>query len=716
MISTRTTGITALAALTMTVACGGAKVTQGGGGGGGAGQGIAVRISPTQTQIASGGVVDFTATVTGSANTSVSWSVTESGGGTVNALGGYTAPSSTGTFHVVATSAADSTKGASAIVVVVPAGTVYALPADRATVWQPGVTYNSGIPTTRTQCGATLTPSGGDDSTQIQNAIDACASGHYVLLGPGNFQISSNSDSQLSITKSGITLRGSGAGVTIVTRTNGAVDNSGSPTVAKPVLWVGPNRWPAGPGAASYGLTAVAGNGDHGTQSVQVSGASAGTFTAGQIVLIDEMANDGWLPDTLGMSTSVWASPNYEWRWSCWNPVPTTYVTQYMNDCRTNTYSRDHRVSAELKEVASWNSSTGTLTFTTPIHMWYRPAPPYSAQVATFASADAPISNVGVEAMTIARGDNGNLIFQNCAYCWAKNVEITKWLNEGVRFNTCFRGELRDSYVHTPVWFEPGGGSYNIALDGPTSEVLIENSISRDADKVIVARGGGAGSVVAYNYMDDGHIGSNPAWQEMGVGASHFLGPHHILFEGNWGFNGDNDQTHGNSRLHTYFRNWLTGIRTSYDTAAGQGGMRAAGVTSTTNGMSFVGNVLGVSGRTSNLVYESTSQSASAIWMMGYLTWAPYTVDPNSLATTVRDGNFDFLTNQVHWHGLGGSGQNNGLTPPAASTLPNSLYMSGKPAFFGSSPWPWVDPFGTTKVYTLPAKARYDAGTPNVVP
>ena len=31
-----------------------------------------------------------------------------------------------------------------------------------------------------------------------------------------------------------------------------------------------------------------------------------------------------------------------------------------------------------------------------------------------------------------------------------------------------------------------------------------------------------------------------------------------------------------------------------------------------------------------------------------------------------------------------------------------------KPAFFGSNPWPWVDP-NTGAVQTLPAKARFDA-------
>src|SRR6185503_2731771 len=95
----------------------------------------------------------------------------------------------------------------------------YTLPADRATVWKPGVTYNGGIPTNRTQCGATLSPSGGNDLSQINAAISACTAGHYVLLGPGTFTITGASQS-ISITKSNITLRGSGPGITTVTRSD----------------------------------------------------------------------------------------------------------------------------------------------------------------------------------------------------------------------------------------------------------------------------------------------------------------------------------------------------------------------------------------------------------------------------------------------------------------------------------------------------------------
>ena len=43
--------------------------------------------------------------------------------------------------------------------------------------------------------------------------------------------------------------------------------------------------------------------------------------------------------------------------------------------------------------------------------------------------------------------------------------------------------------------------------------------------KSMVARCAGAGSVVAYNYMDMGYINYNAAWIETGLNASHMVGP-----------------------------------------------------------------------------------------------------------------------------------------------------------------------------------------------
>jgi hypothetical protein len=91
---------------------------------------------------------------------------------------------------------------------------------------------------------------------------------------------------------------------------------------------------------------------------------------------------------------------------------------------------------------------------------------------------------------------------------------------------------LKEFYNHEPVWPVPGGGGYNISLAGGSSEILIWNGISVLANKVMVARASGAGSVVAYNYMDMGFISGTDGWQEIGLNGSHYVGSHHTLFEG----------------------------------------------------------------------------------------------------------------------------------------------------------------------------------------
>jgi hypothetical protein len=78
---------------------------------------ISVSISPTTATLASGGTEQFSAQVTNTSNTAVTWSATS---GTVSATGLFAAPTvtATETVTVTATSVADNTKSASAIVTV----------------------------------------------------------------------------------------------------------------------------------------------------------------------------------------------------------------------------------------------------------------------------------------------------------------------------------------------------------------------------------------------------------------------------------------------------------------------------------------------------------------------------------------------------------------------------------------------------------------------
>ncbi len=119
----------------------------------------------------------------------------------------------------------------------------------------------------------------------------------------------------------------------------------------------------------------------------------------------------------------------------------------------------------------------------------------------------------------------------------------------------------------------------------------------------------------------------------------------------------------------------------------------------------YIGNVLN-----GGAVYQTTPTSTSGrpVYQLGNLyggiggNWD----DGYSLAHIYRDGNWDNVSNGIVW-------------AAAARPIPNSFYLANKPGFFGSYGWPWVDPTGSTastRVAALPAKARFDAGTPFAPP
>ncbi len=80
---------------------------------------VSVAINPPTATVPEGGSLSFLATVKGVANTTVTWSVQEgTTGGSITSSGVYTAPNTLGTYHVVATSVADATASASAVVTI----------------------------------------------------------------------------------------------------------------------------------------------------------------------------------------------------------------------------------------------------------------------------------------------------------------------------------------------------------------------------------------------------------------------------------------------------------------------------------------------------------------------------------------------------------------------------------------------------------------------
>lgn len=120
--------VTLAALLLLCAACGGgggmSSVNGSGTGAVGSGPAVTVSVSPSSASLHSGGTDQFTATVSGTSNTAVSWSDSCSiaNCGTVSSAGLYTAPTVTSTLSltVAAISEADSTAKGTASVTVLP--------------------------------------------------------------------------------------------------------------------------------------------------------------------------------------------------------------------------------------------------------------------------------------------------------------------------------------------------------------------------------------------------------------------------------------------------------------------------------------------------------------------------------------------------------------------------------------------------------------------
>jgi len=576
---------------------------------------------------------------------------------TVVVLAGLSQPGCKGS-RVAATSG-DATAPAAASRPAVAVADV--MPPERRTTWNPGIP--GGIPARTTVCATVSAAAYGngvmDATAGIQAAIDACPPDEVVRLSAGEFAV--NGTDPIRINK-GIVLRGAGASQTRLTKTT---------TTANPLILIG-ERWLQE--AGSVDLTADA---PKGANSVQVK--SAAGFSVGQLVVVDETTDDSYV--YWGTNAAVApGGPGRGW------------------------FTRYDRPVGQMLEIAS--ISGNAVSFTTPLHIAFDTA--HRAQITRY-TIPYGAKYAGVEDLYVRGGQDDNVTLRFALYSWVKGVESDWSMGDSFALDSCLRCVLRDSYAHDTPNPYPGGAGYMLSLATYTADSLVENNIFMNGNKVMVMRASGGGNVIAYNYFDNGHIGNDLGWMETGLNASHLTCPHFELFEGNQAFNIDGDDTWGGAVYNTFFRNHATGKRRSY---ADINSRRAIGLMYGHYWYSFVGNVLGTPDQQpapySGFAYEDLypwENDPIGLWRLGYTPqdWkAP--PDARVVSTTHRHANFDYATNAVQW--AGGFEQ----------ALPNSFYLSAKPAFFGDNPWPWVDATGTVKLHTLPARARYDAGAPMTLP
>lgn len=264
----------------------------------------------------------------------------------------------------------------------------------------------------------------------------------------------------------------------------------------------------------------------------------------------------------------------------------------------------------------------------------------------------------GIEDLHLKRLDDGYggmILLKNAAWVWVRGVESEYASTFHVGVYTVYHCEIRESYFHHALDYGGGGYGYGVALDRHTTGCLVEDNLFVHLRHSMLMSIGANANVLGYNYSRE------PFWTEFGSPpdvAFHGHYPYKNLVEGNvtqeivvsdfWGPAGP-----GN----TILRNCVL--------------FENLGVYDHSDGQNIIGNMLG---------------EDSAIY-----------IHPSVQQTFVH-GNF--VNGGLQWD-------------PGVSdhTIPTSLYLSSKPSFFGSLPWPAIG--GDVGLdCENPAVARWQSGQP----
>jgi hypothetical protein len=517
---------------------------------------------------------------------------------------------------------------------------------------------SGGIPNRTTIC-STLNP--GATAAQINSAISACPSGQVVLLNAGTYTLSSG----IVFSKSGVTLRGTGADSTKLI-INGTTSGCSLFYQSAVRMCTGSGNIGTtdggGPGP-DHSASWTAGYGQRAT--VITLGDTTG-LTVGSTIFLDQLndASDGW--------------PGPGDLYLCDGAQPCSWEGG-------NSFARVGRVQTELHAVTAINGSNVTIS---PGIM----APNFRAGQspgAWWANASLVLHDSGIEDMSVdfTGSDSVGIEMVNATNCWVKGVRAVFSAGPGsfvfhVLIVNGFRITTRDNYFYGPGVQGNTQYAYTPHVSG---SLLFENNILHHNVAPTAPNDPEVGSVYAYNYVDDAYYAASGFQQ-------HNAGDMFNLFEGNNVGTMFSDSIHGTHFFLTYFRNHVDGH------AHNPGGNTAD------SGFAFwshnrfhnvIGNVIGDSHFTT---YETNlADSGQSIYDLGFQGSHGGTAlgnDSNVKRTLMRWGNWDSVTgaNRFVASEVPSGISNFSNAVPSTQALPASLYLSAKPSWFGSSPWPAVGP------------------------
>jgi hypothetical protein len=315
-------------------------------------------------------------------------------------------------------------------------------------------------------------------------------------------------------------------------------------------------------------------------------------------------------------------------------------------------------------------------------------------------SGGTPASGQGLEELSLdgsGASTASNVFMYGVIGSWVKNVRSINPRNHHVTLMGAPNNTIRDSFFYGNQ--SPLEESYGVDLYF-SGDALVENNIfQRMATPQICEYGWG--TVFAYNYSIDNRFGdSSNTWAQF-AGDTHRVGCMYFLWEGNDGSGVSGEHYHGSSSLNVLFRNRYNGAQPGKDTMTVPVYLNAYA-----RFWSVVGNVLGDSSwaNTYQMVGGVNPQNPytcnKSVFALGWggncddggSEHPPN--DPRVGQTTLRWGNWDTVTGTSRFVASEvPSGLGKYANPvPSTQTLPASLYLAGKPSWWGSMPWPAIGP------------------------
>lgn len=317
---------------------------------------------------------------------------------------------------------------------------------------------------------------------------------------------------------------------------------------------------------------------------------------------------------------------------------------------------------------------------------------------------------------------------------WVKNVEVKNSAQNFIVATNTIDCEFDHNYVHEP-FNAKGGSGYGIRMLGWNFNNLIEDNIAYFCRHSYVVDGINTGHVIAYNFSLDPNDNANGTLPSSLVNPvpndgylyqdflTHGSNPRFCLFEGNVGGRGYCDYVHGSASNLVYFRNHFRLQEGHILDYVDYKGSETIDFDRWNNNMTVVGNILGYPTMVADQLAAGGSMNYEghfrAIYRLGYNDddSAAVVSDNQPKATILRHGNYDYFNNAIIWD------------PTIADrTLADSLYLTGRPSWFGDMAWPPVDPTnpplyegsstitGSSLYPIIPAMYRFLSDTPITTP